>query len=365
MRAFGGKITVIMAPTPTNRSGAPSNPGKEMETIAVTGATGFVGRYVVRALVERGFAVRALVRSREKAKEHLPGSGSGPGGGPGGGVKLVVGDVLDSACVQDLVGGCAGAIHLVGIIREERDAGGGKSVTFKKSHVEATRTVVAACAAAGVQRYIHMSALGASPNGVSEYQRTKFDAENLVRFSTLHWTIFRPGLIHGPDGDFVQMIAAILRGKAAPYLFAPYFTRGVEDKRVVLGGVTRHDPFVQPVAVEDVANAFVSALTNPEALGEVYNLVGAETLDWPTMLRFMCEAMGAEKMEPWGIPSEPAAVAAMIAGKIGLGGLLPFDAGMARMGAQDSTASLDKFRSDFRFDPRPFRPAFKTYAASL
>jgi len=225
--------------------------------------------------------------------------------------------------------------------------------------------LVSTCTNRSVQRYIQMSALGVSPNGVCEYQRTKFEAETIVRLSTLDWTIMRPGLIHGPDGEFIQMMKSILRGEIPPYLFAPYFTRGVEDTRVPLGGISRIDPKVQPIAVQDCVKAFANALTAEATIGEVYNLVGAEVLDWPSLLRFMRDELRAEKIEPFGLPAEIAAVGATIAAKIGLGPAVPFDAGMALMGAQDSTANLDKCRADLKVDPAPFREVFKKYAAAL
>ncbi len=336
---------------------ADSNMTTQQQTVAVTGATGFVGRYVVRALLARGHKVRALIRSREKAREVLP-LGNDQ-------LTLIAGDVLERERIDELLRGCTAAVHLVGIIREKRDVATGESVTFRKSHVEATRSMVAACQAMGVQRYIHMSALGVTSNGVSEYQKTKFEAETIVRLSTLSWTVLRPGLIHGRDGEFVQMMAKILRGEAAPFLFAPYFTRGVEDTRVPLGGVTQVDPVVQPISVEDVAAAFAAAVTNDVSIGEVYNLVGSEKLDWPTLLRAMRDAMGAGKIEPFGLPAEPAAIGATVAGFIGLGNILPFDAGMARMAAQDSTANGTKFREDFRMDVSPFKATFAKYAGAL
>jgi NADH dehydrogenase len=328
-------------------------------TVAVTGATGFVGRAIVAELVAKGYSVRALVRDREKARRTLPSLGAS------GKVHLVVGDVLDAAKVAELVKGAQACINLVGIIRETRHVATGAAVTFRKSHVEATRTLVQACEAAGVRRYVQMSALGVTPNGVCDYQKTKFEGETIVRMSTLDWTIFRPGLIHGKDGEFVQLMKSILRREQPPYLFAPYFQRGVEDKRVPLGGVTYVDPKVQPVAVEDVATAFVSCLTNVATAGETYNLVGAEALDWPAMLCFIRDAIHADKIHPFGIPAEAAAIAATVAGRLGLGDAVPFDAGMARMGAQDATASLDKVRAELHLSPKGFRESFKAYANSL
>jgi NADH dehydrogenase len=336
-----------------------SNSSTPITTVAVTGGTGFVGRTLIAHLVEKGYSVRALVRDREKARRHLPSLG------PSGKVQLIVGDVLDASKVAELLQGAQACINLVGIIRETREVGTNAAVTFRKAHVEATRTLVHACEAAGVRRYLQMSALGVTPNGVCDYQKTKFEAETIVRMSHLNWTIFRPGLIHGRDGEFVQLMKSILTGQQPPYLFAPYFERMVEDKRVPLGGITLVAPKVQPVTVEDVASAFVTSLPKCETVGEIYNLVGSEVLDWPSMLNFMRDAMHAGTMPAFGIPGEIAAIAATVAGKIGLADAVPFDAGMARMGAQDATASLDKVKAELGLEPAGFRASFKKYASAI
>ncbi len=223
------------------------------------------------------------------------------------------------------------------------------------------------CTAKGIGRYVQMSALGVSDMGVSDYQRTKFEAEQIVRLSNLDWTIFRPSLIHAPDAEFIKMAKEWAAGHAPPFIFMPYFTRQVEDKRVPLGPVKSIDPLVAPIAVEDVARAFASCLDNTNTIGEVYNLVGSETLPWPQMLRFIRDHVhGAHEEQPvFGVPSGLAAMAAAAAKFIGLGGLLPFDEGMARMGAQDSTATLDKLRDDLGLEPAPFRASFQKYAAAV
>ncbi|MCX5689035.1 MAG: hypothetical protein NTV94_04480 [Planctomycetota bacterium] len=79
----------------------------------------------------------------------------------------------------------------------------------------------------------------------------------------------------------------------------------------------------------------------------------------------MRDAMHAGKLEPWGIPAEVAAIGAMVAGKLGFGSALPFDAGMARMAAQDATASLDKVRAELGIEPKAFRATFAKYASAV
>ncbi len=156
-------------------------------------------------------------------------------------------------------------------------------------------------------------------------------------------------------------------GNHPPYLFLPYFTRGVEETRVPLGGVTQIDPVVAPVFVEDVARAFVSCLDRPESIGEIYNLTGPERLSWPAMLRTMRDSIpGANpRLQPFGLPGEIAALGAKAAAFAHVGQFLPFDEGMARMGSEDSVATLDKVQTDLGLSPRPFTETFRSYASAL
>jgi len=322
-------------------------------TVAVTGASGFVGRSVVRELLARGHSVRSLVRDREKAREALP---------PASAVHtVVVGDVFDARAMTDLAHGCGAMVHLIGIIREKPPS------TFRRMHVDATGAAINAAKAAGVRRFLHMSALGASDLGSAPYQTTKFEAERLVRRSGLEWTIFRPGLIHGPHGEATETFADLVAGHHSPFFFIPYFTRFEIDTRVPLGSATAVAPKVAPVSVLDVARAFASSLDKPASIGEVYNLVGSETLSWPRMLEMYRDKThaGNERLAPWGVPSEVAAAVAFVAGKIGLGGFLPFDQGMAIMGGQDATGSADKATADLGIEFAPFSVSFAEYAAEI
>ncbi|HYE02460.1 MAG TPA: NAD(P)H-binding protein, partial [Phycisphaerales bacterium] len=307
-----------------------------------------------RALLARGHAVRALVRDVARVRGVLPEEALDRRA-----LALVTGDALDPGAVRELTRGCGAVVHLVGIIRPE----GGQ--TFHKLHVEATRNVIGACQATGADRLIHVSALGIGPEGASAYQKTKWEAEVLVRRSGLAWTIFRPSFIHGPEGEFVQMVKGMASGQEPPWYFMPYFTRKRVDDRVPLGAAIPEPARVQPVAVEDVAEAVARALENPRARGEIYNLVGPDVLAWPELLRLMRDGLpGANHGMPIaGVPGDLAMVAAKVAAALGLGNLMPYDAGQAIMAMQDSTAETSKVRAHLGLTPRPFAETFAAYAA--
>lgn len=331
--------------------------------IAVTGATGFIGRAVVGELLRRGHGVRALIRSSAKARESFGGL-TGPSGQT---VETVAGDVCDPGTLDRLMAGASACIHLVGIIREVRAEPGRLPQTFERMHVLATQRVLEACQRAGVKRYAHMSALGVRPDGKAEYQRTKAEAERLVRASGLDWTIFRPSVIHGVGSEFITLMADLGSGEVPPYYFMPYFARTEVDFRVPLGGISFVPAKVQPVAVEDVAYCFAECLERPGTIGEIYNLVGPEALDWRELTEFLRDTLPGtnKKMGTWYIPGAHAALIATGAEMVGLGGLLPFNAGQALMATEDNTSDLHKVRADFDLEPRPFRATVEGYAARV
>jgi NADH dehydrogenase len=120
--------------------------------------------------------------------------------------------------------------------------------------------MVVAAQQAGVRRFVHMSALGTRPNAASRYHQTKWAAEELVRHSGLEWTIFRPSLIYGPQDQFINLFAKIIRlSPVVPLLGNPRAR-------------------FQPVSVEAVAAAFAGSLGEAKAFGQTYDLCGPEAL---------------------------------------------------------------------------------------
>lgn len=320
-------------------------------TVAVTGATGFVGRHTVAALAERGHRVRALVRDPRKLREVFAGLPAG--------VEVVQGDIFDRAAVSDLCRGAMALVHTIGIRKEVYPAS-----TFERMHVLATRAALDAAGGAGVRRFVHVSALGVRPEGPTEYQRSKFTAEQMVRTSGLEWTILRPSLIHGADGELMKMIKGWVLGRVTPHLFIPYFVR-VEGKPPAPPKFVAAE--IQPVHVDDVAGAIAACIDTDRSTGEVYALTGPETLRWPEFLTLVRDSIGGEgsKKRVIGLPGRMGWLQAKTAKVLGLANALPFGPSEPIMAMEDSVASHAKATAHLGFNPRPLRATVRAYAGQI
>lgn len=322
-------------------------------TVAVTGASGFVGRHTVASLLERGHAVRALIHSSGSARPALPSDDR---------LERVAGDVFEADVLDSLLDGADAVVHTIGIRREIPP-----DRTFERLHPRAVAAVLDAAKRAGVRRIVHVSALGTRPDAPTEYWRTKYDAEMLVRRSGLEWTILRPSVIHGPDGELIQMIKAWVLGRAAPRFFLPYFTRVEKSEGKFPPRPKLVSAQIQPVHVDDVAAAIADALARDDSVGEVYPLVGPETVDWPALLTTVRDAMpmGDRSKPTRAIPAPLALLVVHVAGVLGLGAALPFGRGEPVMATEDSTASIAKAVAHLGFAPRPFRESVGAYAERI
>lgn len=232
--------------------------------VLVTGGGGFVGRAVLNQLHAHGHAIRLLVRhpdaerARAAVKRH--------------GVELSVGDVVAGGSLPAACAGVDAVVHLVGIIAEIGQQ------TFENVHARGTRNIVEAARTAGVQRFVHMSALGTRPGAASRYHQTKWSAEQTVRRSDLKWTIFRPSVVYGPGDGFVNLFVRISR-------FSP-----------VLPLIGSGRTLLQPIRVEDVGKAFAQALAEPKTIRQTYDLCGPDRLTLREILGTIQRVTGRRRL---------------------------------------------------------------------
>jgi len=288
-----------------------------MRCVFVTGATGFVGRAVIHALRAEGIKVRCLVR--RGSERDLRGLGA---------IERIEGDILDRRGLDEDMAGCDAVVHLVGIIREHPARG----VTFENVHALGTRNVLQAAVAAGVRRFVHMSALGARAGARSRYHTTKWAAEEAVRGSGLAWTIFRPSIIYGPGDGFVTMLARMVR--RLPVV------------PVIGSGRNR----LQPVAVEHVAAGFARALLTPASEKQTYAVVGPDAVTLVQLLDLIGSALGRRRVRKVHVPLD---VMRPLARAFHALPGFPVTPDQLLMLEEDSVGDPEPFHSAFGITPMP------------
>lgn len=226
--------------------------------VAVTGGSGFVGRTLCKMLKEKGHEPVVLTQSGYQNAQYVTKQ-----------VNYHQIETLETALAQ-----CDAVIHLIGILHETRHQ------SFDWVHHRLVKQVLAAMKKVGIQRYVHMSALGADRNGPSQYLISKAAGEqaalDFCQQNNIQMVSFRPSIIFGEDDDFFNQFAKILR-------FTPVFPMVCPDAQF------------QPVAVEDVAKAFIFGLEN-SLNQEVIELGGKEVVTMRQVLEKVCQQCGYKRL---------------------------------------------------------------------
>lgn len=229
-----------------------------MTTVSVFGGTGFLGRRIVRRLAAEGVAVRVAVRHPERAL----GSGA---------VTIVRADVRDQVSVATALSGADGVVNAVSAYVEKGD------VTFRSVHEQGALTLAREAAAAGVARLVLVSGIGADPESRSPYIRARGRGEVMVRQAFPDATIVRPCAMFGPGDALFGTLAEMSR--LLPLL-------------PLIGGSTR----LQPVYVEDVAEAITRILADPGTAGQTYELAGPSVHTLRELVRMALRFVGRQRL---------------------------------------------------------------------
>ena len=236
----------------------------------VTGATGFVGSHLAEALRRRGDTVTVLARSARKAEALAP-----------LGVRIIAGDLADTAAVRKAVEGQDIVYHVAGVIAALSEE------AFMAANREGTRSVAAAAQAAGGPRFVLVSSMaagGPSPRGkplqgdepprpVTAYGRSKLAAEAVVKAGTLPWTIVRPPMVYGPRDLEVLKVFRIAR-----FGIAPVFGDGSQE--------------LSAIHAADLADALIAAGLSPATLRRTYYGSHPDVFTSMRLVRSVAKAMG-------------------------------------------------------------------------
>ncbi len=234
------------------------------ELVTVFGGSGFLGRQIVQYLAGAKYQVRVGVRHPAGAcfLRQLCGDGR---------IELVHADVSDESTVARAVAGSASVINSVGHYVETGDA------TFHKIHGQGALHVARQAKQAGAERLIHVSGLGADPGSDSPYVRARGIGESLVKEAFDGVTILRPSVIFGPADSFLNKLAALARKSPVLPLFGDGLTR------------------LQPVFVDNVAQACVRVLADPSTACRVYELGGPQVYAYRELVQLVLGHIGRRK----------------------------------------------------------------------
>lgn len=316
-----------MSPLVAGQQGVLGSYGNKM--IFIAGGTGFIGQHLLKALKEGGFKVRCLARTEERATLCRK-----------SGFEAVTGDITDRESLRNSLDAVEMVIHLVGIIEERGE------MTFRRVHVEGTRNLVDEAKRSGVKHFFYQSALGASLKSDAAYQRTKAEAEEIVKGSGIPYTIFRPSLVIGEGDGFTDKLKELFR--LGPFVPIP----GTGEARF------------QPLYVDDWVRCFLSILGSVEAIGKTYEFGGPEYLTYNEMVLQLMEVMGIKKP----LIHLPISIAKMGVPFIGLGNKLgkligkkipTVTAEQLMLLGRDNICEIDSVKRHFGFEPIKYKEALR------
>lgn len=214
-----------------------------MSRILVTGATGFIGRRLVPALIEQGHDVRAMTRHPETY--------DGPG-------EAVAGDMDDPGSLTAPLEGVDAAYYLVHSLDDD---------DFERKDAEAAQAFAAGAARAGVQQIVYMGGLGDDDQDLSAHLRSRREVEHLLADAGVPVTVLRAAIVVGHGGISWEITRQLVHN--LPAMIVPKWA----------------STKTQPIAVDDVIRYLVGVLFAEKAMGQTYEIGGPDQLTYVDMLR--------------------------------------------------------------------------------
>jgi NADH dehydrogenase len=293
----------------------------EPRTVAVVGATGFVGNAVVRQLADAGHRVIAISREGRRTT------------GWGQSVQARGADVATGRGLEDALRGTDAVIHLVAIPRET------KGRRFADVNVRGTERVVAAAETAGIRRFVHLSVLGVAEDPRLAYLHSKWLGEQAVTGSSLDWVVLRPSLLFGPGDGFFRLVRTTLK----------WWSPGI----VAIPG--RGDARFQPLAVDDLARGVERAIVDDGHVHQVHEIGGPEWVSYREIVDRVMEATGIRRLKmPMPIPL----ISALTVVTDRILPIFPVSHDQIASLQRPNSTDLDAFERAFGIAPRPMDLAY-------
>jgi NADH dehydrogenase len=284
--------------------------------IAVVGATGFVGSSVVPHLANAGHRVVAISRDGER-RPGWPES-----------VEARAGDVTAGGRIDAALEGVDAVVHLVAIPRESGDR------TFDEVNVRGTQRVVDAARAAGVKRFVHLSALGVTDDPKLDYLYSKWRGEQIVRKSPLDWVVLRPSLLFGPGDGFFSLVRTTLKWWSPGIVAIP----GDGSARF------------QPLSVDDLALAVERSVVDAERAGSVYEIGGPAYWSYRQIVDEVMRVTGMKRLR-LGMPIPLISALTVVTDRVLP--IFPVSHDQISSLQRPNFTDLDAFETAFGVAPRP------------
>jgi uncharacterized protein YbjT (DUF2867 family) len=297
--------------------------------VVVTGAAGLVGTRTCSLLADRGWKVRAVVRDTAKAAEKL------------GHLRIEIrsGDIRDLESMQSALRGAGALVHLAAIAIEK------KGESYTDTNTKATEILLDACRTEAVSRIVYMSQNGADSTSRFPFLRSKGMAQDAVVASNTRWTVLKPSVIFGPDDEFVNVLARLVRLSPIVYPLPG-------------GGTARF----QPIAVADVAQAIAKCLEDESTIRRTFSLGGPIPLTLRQMTERILVAMNARRILV-GVPI------ALLRPVIALTQRVlphpPVTTGLLDLLELDNVVPSNDLVSELGIDPVPFAPEELLYLKQI
>jgi uncharacterized protein YbjT (DUF2867 family) len=289
--------------------------------ILITGATGYIGRYLVSRLTEQGGRPRCLVRDTKRAAQILPTDK----------VELVQGDTLNATALQTAVHGIDTIVHAAFMTADRKESVGNH---YENTNVRGTENVIKAAKEAGVKHIIEISGLGTRADKPGSYMQGRYLAEQTLKDSGLDWTIIQPSVLFGKDAPFIKGLADLIR--SAPVV------------PLIGGGKT----MFQPIFVEDVVSVIMKVLEDPTRTArKTYTIGGPEYYSFSQVIDLLLATMHKTRIKA------PAPTALVGVGAAVMEAVLPkppLTKAALTLFSFDNTTDKQSIERDFGFKPMSF-----------